>query len=97
MRAASNVPGLIRPTRKAKSQAEKVVMRVNAIERRRNKGVIQKYDRMGQCFTSFFMYLELKFWFVIYYRRMVSSSLSISVDKQIHSRRNEAFRKIHKR
>jgi len=58
--AMSNVPWLNRPTRKAQSQAEQVVMWVNAMERRRNKGVKQMYDRMGQCFTSFFMYLELQ-------------------------------------
>ena len=33
---------------------------------------------------------------MIYYGRMVSSSLSILGDKQIYSRRNEAFGKIHK-
>jgi len=33
---------------------------------------------------------------VIHYGRMVTSSLSISVGKQIYSRGNEAFGKIHK-
>ena len=33
---------------------------------------------------------------MIYYGQMVSSSLSISVDKQMYSRRNEAFGKIYK-
>jgi len=37
--AGQNVPGLIRLTRKSKRQAEKVLMTVNAIETRRNKGV----------------------------------------------------------
>jgi hypothetical protein len=37
-RAAPNVPGLIRPTRKSKRQAEKVTVRVSAMETRRNKG-----------------------------------------------------------
>ena len=37
--AVPNVPGLIRPTLKSKGQAQKVLMTVNAIERRRNKGV----------------------------------------------------------
>jgi len=40
--AASNVPGLIRPTRKSKRQAEHVLMTVNAIETRRNQGVKKK-------------------------------------------------------
>jgi len=33
---------------------------------------------------------------VIYYGQMVSSSLSISVDKKMYSRHNKAFGKIHK-
>jgi len=37
--AAPNVPGLIRPTRKSKRQAETVLMMVSAIETWRNKGV----------------------------------------------------------
>jgi len=36
---APNVPGLTRPTRKSWSHAEKVLMTVNAIETRRDKGV----------------------------------------------------------
>jgi len=36
--AAPNVPGLVRPTRKSKTQAEKVLVMVNAVETRRNKG-----------------------------------------------------------
>jgi len=35
---APNVPGLVRPTRKSKRQAEKVLGTVNAVETRRNKG-----------------------------------------------------------
>jgi hypothetical protein len=35
---APNVPGLVRPTRKTKRQAEKVIMTVNAAETRRNTG-----------------------------------------------------------
>jgi len=35
---APNVPGLIQPTRKSKSQAEQVLVTVNAVETRRNKG-----------------------------------------------------------
>jgi len=35
---ATNVPGLVRPTRKSKRQAEKVLVTVNAVETRRNKG-----------------------------------------------------------
>jgi len=40
--AAPNVPGLIRPTRKSKTHAEQVLVTVNAIETRRNKGVKKK-------------------------------------------------------
>jgi len=36
--AAPNVPGLVRPTQKSKRQAEKVLVTVNAVETRRNKG-----------------------------------------------------------
>jgi len=36
--AAPNVPGLVRPTRKSQSQAEKVLVTVNAVETRRNRG-----------------------------------------------------------
>jgi len=36
--AAPNVPGLVRPTRKSKRQAENVLMTVNAAETRRNTG-----------------------------------------------------------
>jgi hypothetical protein len=40
--AAPNVPRLIRPTPKSKRHAEKVLVTVNAIETRRNKGVKKK-------------------------------------------------------
>jgi hypothetical protein len=40
--AAPNVPGLIRPTRKSKRQAEMLLVTVNAIETRRSKGVKKK-------------------------------------------------------
>jgi len=40
--AVPNFPGLIWPTQKSKRQAEKVLMTVNAIETRRNKGVEKK-------------------------------------------------------
>jgi hypothetical protein len=36
--AAPNVPGLVRPTWKSKSQSEKVLVSVNAVETQRNKG-----------------------------------------------------------
>jgi len=36
--AGPNVPRLVRPTRKSKRQAEKVLVTVNAVETRRNKG-----------------------------------------------------------
>jgi len=42
MGAEPNVTGLIRPTRKAKRQADRVLMTVNAIGTRRNKGVKEK-------------------------------------------------------
>jgi hypothetical protein len=56
--ATPNVPGLIRPIWKSKRHAEKVLVMVNAMETRRNKGVKKKWDRMRHCFTSFFMYLN---------------------------------------
>jgi len=37
--AEPNIPGLMWPTRKSKSQAETVLMTLNAIEMRRNQGV----------------------------------------------------------
>jgi len=63
--AAPNLPGLILPTWKSKRQAEKVSMTVNAIKTRRNKGVKKMYDRIRQCFPSFFMYLDREFQLVI--------------------------------
>jgi len=39
--AAPNIPGLIRPTQQSKREVAKVLMTVNAIETRRNKGVKQ--------------------------------------------------------
>jgi len=59
--AAPNVSGLIWPTWKSTRQAEKVLMTVDAIETRRNMGVKKKYDRMSQCFSSFFMYFDQEF------------------------------------
>jgi len=50
--AAPNVPGLVRLTRKSNRQAEKVLVMVNAVETRRNKGGRRKLDRMRQWFTS---------------------------------------------
>ena len=58
---APNVPRLIWPTRRSPRQAEQVSMTVNAIKTRRNKGVKKKLDRMRQCFTTFFMYLDREF------------------------------------
>jgi len=37
--ATPNVPGLIRPTQKSKRLAKQVLMTINSIETRRNKGV----------------------------------------------------------
>ena len=42
VRAPPNVPRLVRPTRKSKRQAEKVLMTVNAAETRRYKGGKEK-------------------------------------------------------
>jgi len=53
--AAPNVPGLVRPSRKSTRQVPEVLVTVNAIEMRRNKGVKKKWDRMNEWFTSFFM------------------------------------------
>ena len=55
------VSRLIRHTRKSKKQTEKVLIEVNAIETRRDMGVKPKQNRMCQCFTSFFMYLNQEF------------------------------------
>jgi len=51
--AAPSVPGLVRPSWKSKRQAENVLVTVNAVETRRNKGGKKKSDRMRQWFTSF--------------------------------------------
>jgi len=59
--ATPHVPGLIQPTRKPKRPAEKRLMTVNAIEMRRSKGVNNQLHRLGQYFTSVFLYLELEF------------------------------------
>jgi hypothetical protein len=91
-----NFPRLIRPTGKFKIQTVMVLVTVNAMETRTNKGVKKQYDRMCQCFTSFFVYLVYEIYLEIYFRRMVSSSLWISVDKQMYCRRNKAFSKIPK-
>ena len=42
IKTVPNVPGLIWPTRRSKSQGEQVLVRVNAIKTRRNKGVKKK-------------------------------------------------------
>jgi hypothetical protein len=42
------------------------------------------------------MYLDQEVYLEIYYARMVSSNLSISVDNQMYSRRNEALGKKNK-
>jgi len=93
--AALNVPTFIRSTRKSRRQAEKMLVTVNAIETRRNTWVNTNLERMCQCFTSFNMYLDQEFYVEIYYSGMVSSSLWISVDNQMYSRRNKAFGKIY--
>jgi hypothetical protein len=54
--AVPNVPGSIRPTQMSNRQAEKLLVTVNIMETRRNKGVKNQLDRMHQCFTSLFMY-----------------------------------------
>jgi len=40
--AAPNVPGLIRPTQKSNKWAEKVLVKINGIKKRRNHGVKKK-------------------------------------------------------
>jgi len=40
--AAPNVPGLIRPIRQSKKKVEKVLVTVNIMETRRNKGIKKK-------------------------------------------------------
>jgi len=89
--AAPNVPREIQPTRKSKRQAEKVLVTVSAIETERHKGVKKMQDRMRQCFTCCFMYLDRDVQLEIYYGQMVSSSLWISVDKHMYTRCNESF------
>jgi hypothetical protein len=42
MSLMSNVPGLVQPTPKSKRQADKVLVMVNAVTTRRNKGVKKK-------------------------------------------------------
>jgi len=51
--AAPNVPRFIRPTRKSKSQADKVLLTVNAMEMRKNQGIKKKLSRMHLSFTNF--------------------------------------------
>jgi hypothetical protein len=53
--AAPNVPGLIRPTRQSKKKVEKVLVTVNIMETKRNKGIKKKYDRMRQCIITKFI------------------------------------------
>jgi len=93
--AMPNVPGLVRPMHKSMRQAPNRLVTVNAIEMRRNIGVKKTLDRMRQWFTSFFMSLDQEFQLEMYYGQTVRSGLWISVDKQIHSRRNGSFREIH--
>ena len=49
MSAVPNVPRLIQTSCRSKETAEKVLMMVNTIETRRNKGTYNIYSRMGQC------------------------------------------------
>jgi len=42
VRVAPNVPGLIRPIRQSKKKVDQVLMTVNIIETRRNKGIKKK-------------------------------------------------------
>jgi len=95
MSDAASVPGLVRPTQKSNRQAEMELLTVNPIETRRKKGLKTKLDRMRERFIRFFMQLDREFQLEIYYWRMVSSCLWISVDKQMYSRRNESFGKAY--
>jgi hypothetical protein len=51
---------------------------------------------MHQYFTSFFMYLDRVFKLEISYGQMIGSTLGISVDNQMYSRRNKPFGMLHK-
>jgi len=53
--AALNVPGLIRPIQRSKKKVEKMLMTVNIMETRRNKGIKKKLDRMRQCIITKFI------------------------------------------
>jgi len=46
--ATPNVPGLIRPTLKSKRHPQMVVVTVNAMEMRRNTGIMKNLERMSQ-------------------------------------------------
>jgi hypothetical protein len=59
-------------------------------------GSEEKWNRMGRSFTGFFMYLDQEFHLKIDYRQMLSSSMRISVNKQMYRRPNEAFGNTHK-
>jgi len=55
---ASHVPRSIQPAWKSKILYDMLLMTDNAIEMRRNEGMKHKFDRMRQCFSGFFMYLN---------------------------------------
>jgi hypothetical protein len=59
--AAPPVPGLVRPKRMSKRQAEKLFVMVNVIETRRNKEVKKKYVRLREWFTSLSLMLDQYF------------------------------------
>jgi len=72
--AASNVPGLIRPTGRSKNKTEKGLVTVNATETWRIKGNRNMLGRMGQyVFSRFFMLLDQEFHLESYHGRILTS------------------------
>jgi hypothetical protein len=55
VRAALNVPGLIRLIRQPKKKVEKALLTVNIMETRRSKGINKEQDRMRQCIITKFI------------------------------------------
>ena len=59
MSAAPNIPRLIQPIQRSKTQTEKGLMIVSVMETMRNKGNKKQYNRLCEyVFTRFFMLLE---------------------------------------
>jgi len=74
--AAPSVPGLIRPTWRSMTQAQKGLMMVTALDRRRNQGNKKKYDRMGHwVYTRFYMLVDGEFHLEKFYGRILCSHM----------------------